>query len=123
MVLKLKAKSVHSHNLELGLMDKATLTFCIKKYSVAEHPLKTGFTANESLMTYEPCHEEFCFFAYAKKELLISCAVTTQLISAFVFATWLNSKPLAIFCGYTAQFVSNLVRNPEDRFSQDVTHI
>ena len=28
-----------------------------------------------------------------------------------------NFKPLAIFCGCTARFVSGLVGNPEDRFS------
>ena len=28
-------------------------------------------------------------------------------------------KPLNIFCGHTAQFVSGLVRNPEDKFSLD----
>ena len=30
-----------------------------------------------------------------------------------------NLKPLAIFCGSTAQFVSDLVGNPEDRVSYD----
>ena len=29
---------------------------------------------------------------------------------------------LAIFCGSTAQFVSDLVGNPEDRFSRDAAH-
>ena len=36
---------------------------------------------------YEPRHEKTCFFAYAKTKEQISCAVTAQLISAFVFAT------------------------------------
>ena len=31
-------------------------------------------------------------------------------------------KPLAIFCGCAAWFVSNLAGNPEDRFSHDVAH-
>ena len=35
----------------------------------------------------------------------------------------LNFKPLAIFYGCTAQFVSELVRNPKDRFSNDEAHI
>ena len=34
-----------------------------------------------------------------------------------------TSKPLAIFCGCTAWFVSDLDRNPEDRFSRDAAHI
>ena len=32
-------------------------------------------------------------------------------------------KPLAIFCGCTARFVSDLVGNPEDRFSHDAAHM
>ena len=35
----------------------------------------------------------------------------------------LNFKPLAISCGCTAQFVLDLVKNPEDRFSHDVAHM
>ena len=31
-----------------------------------------------------------------------------------------NFKPLDIFCGCTVRFVSDLVGNPEDRFSGDV---
>ena len=59
-------------------------------------------------------------------------AVTAQLISVFVFATWIvqslyclypNFKPLAIFCGCTARFVSDLVGNPEDQFSHNEAHM
>ena len=53
-----------------------------------------------------------------------------KIISAFVFATlivqfliFLNFKPLSIFCGYTAIFVSGLVGNPEDRFLRDAARI
>ena len=66
-------------------------------------------------------------FVNAKTKAQISCAVTAQLISAFVFATRIvqyssssniqNFKFLAIFCDCTGRFVSNLVGNPEDRFS------
>ena len=53
-----------------------------------------------------------------------------QLISAFVFATqivqslyFLNPKfQASIFCGCTARFVSDLVGNPEDRFSHNEAH-
>ena len=34
-----------------------------------------------------------------------------------------NFKPLAIFCDCTAGFVSDLVGNPEDRFSQKEAQI
>ena len=53
-------------------------------------------------------------------------AVTTLLISCFVFAIWyiqqflyfLNPKfgALTVFCGWTGLYVSHLVENPEDRF-------
>ena len=50
-------------------------------------------------------------FAYAKNN------GTDKLISAFVFTYSPNFKPLAFFCGCTARTVSDLVENPEDRFS------
>ena len=34
-----------------------------------------------------------------------------------------NFKPLVILCGCTARFVSDLVGNPEDRFSHNEAHI
>ena len=61
-------------------------------------------------------------FAYAKTKTQISFAVTAKLISAFVFATQ-NFKPLAIFCGCTVRFVSDLVGNSEDRFSHNEAHL
>ena len=38
---------------------------------------------------YEPRYEKTFFFAYAKTKTQISCAVTAQLITAFVFAIWI----------------------------------
>ena len=38
------------------------------------------------------------------------------------FSIW-NFKPLAIFCRCAAQFVSDLVREPDNRFSCDATHL
>ena len=53
-----------------------------------------------------------------------SCAVTAQLISAFVFATRMvqffvfqNPKFQAILCRCRSRFVSDLVGNPENWFS------
>ena len=34
-----------------------------------------------------------------------------------------NFKPLDIFCGCTARFVSDLFGNPDDSFSHDVAHL
>ena len=34
-----------------------------------------------------------------------------------------NFKPLAVLCGCTAWFVSDLVGNPEDRFSHNEAHL
>ena len=34
-----------------------------------------------------------------------------------------NFKPLAIFCGCTARFMSDLVGNPEDWFSHNEAHM
>ena len=41
----------------------------------------------------------------------------------FLFFLNLNFKPLAIFCGCTAQFELDLVGNPKYRFSRDTPHI
>ena len=73
-------------------------------------------------------------FTDGKIKVQISCTVTTQLISTFVIPTLIEqslyfSNPklqafsLAIFSGRTARFMSDLVGNPEDRFSHDVTQI
>ena len=40
-----------------------------------------------SLGPYEPRHEKTCFCIYAKNNGQISCAITAQTISAFVFGT------------------------------------
>ena len=42
---------------------------------------------------FEPRHEKTSFLAYAKTKAQISCAVTTKLISAFVFATQIVQYP------------------------------
>ena len=80
---------------------------------------------------FEPRHEKLDFALYAKTKAQISCAVTAQLISAFVLATQIvrclyflsrNFNPLISSSGCAAQFVSDLIRNPEDRFSQVMAH-
>ena len=72
------------------------------------------------------CENRIC--ANAKTKAQISCAVTAQLISAFVFATQIvhyiqSFKLLAIFCDCIAWFVSDLVGNPNCWFSHAQAHI
>ena len=71
-------------------------------------------------------------FAYAKTKTHISCAVTAQQISVFVFATqivqallYLNPtfKLLACFCDCTSRFVSYLVGIPDCWFSHAQAHV
>ena len=66
------------------------------------------------------------FFLHVRKQVI------WQLISALFSLHRLynpstsyagNFKPLAIFCGCTARFVSDLVGNPQDRFSHNEAHI
>ena len=69
----------------------------------------------------------FCICENKDVDLLI-CAVTAQLISAFVFATWIvqslfSFKPLNIFYSCTAWFVSDRVGNPKDQFSHNEAKI
>ena len=53
------------------------------------------------------------FFAYGKTKAQISCVV--DIVQSFYF---LNPKCHAYTCSCTAWFVSDLVINPEDRFSR-----
>ena len=77
---------------------------------------------------YELRHEKTCFLHMRKQRR----RSTAKLISAFVFAIrivqslyYLNKKikPLSIFFGCTARFVSDLVGNPEYRFSHNEAHM
>ena len=74
----------------------------------------------------------FCICENKGADQSCSCVVTAQLIRAFIFAIqieqslcFLNLKFKAydILCGCTAQFVSDLVRYPKDRFSCDTAHM
>ena len=70
--------------------------------------------------------------AYAKTKAQISCAVTAQLISTFVYATWIvqslfflnpKFKLLVIFFSCTGRFALDLVGNPKDRIATHLFHI
>ena len=99
--------------------------FYIKIQIMISVPFSIGFECTHSVRKPDE------IFAYAKTKTQISCAVTAQLISAFVFATPIVSFLLylypkfqdSIFCGCTGWFVSDLVRNLKDRFSRVASHI
>ena len=55
-------------------------------------------------------------FAYAKTKAAVKRLCFGHIDSTIYF---LNFKPLDIFCGCTARFVSDLVGNPDDRFRRD----
>ena len=70
------------------------------------------------------------FRIYAKTKMQISCAVTTRLISAFVFAKlivqsiyFLNVKPFSNLFGCTYWFVLDQVRNPKYKCSRGTAYI
>ena len=48
---------------------------------------------------------------------------TNSTIPLLLMTSEISSLDLAIFCGGTDRFVSDLVGNPEDRFSQNEAHI
>ena len=54
--------------------------------SIKQSPSCLGLNSLKMKLN-ESCHENACFFAYAKTKGQISCMVTAQLISAFVFTT------------------------------------
>ena len=66
-------------------------------------------------------------FGYAKVKSQISCAVTAQLISAFILTSMdstnpLHFNPINVFSSCTGRFVSNLVGKYDDRFSHDTAY-
>ena len=63
-----------------------------------------------------------CFCMYAKTKVQINCAVTDQRLATKIVQSlyFLNPKfqtASQLLC--TAQFVSDVVGNPDDRFSRD----
>ena len=91
------------------------LTCILSDFIIKLPPLLKCFT-----FSHESRLEKIKVFAYAKTKAQISCAVTALLIS-YMDSTILllpKSEILAIFCSCTGRFVSDLVRNPEDRFSR-----
>ena len=61
---------------------------------------------------------EFCMC-----ENKVAFVFATQIVQSLYFFKNHDFKPLAIFSNYAAPSVSDLVRNPEDRFSDIVTHM
>ena len=67
-------------------------------------------------------------FLHKKTKAQVSYVVTAQLISGFVFLyidslSPLLPKSVAIFCGCTARFVSDLVGSPIDNPTHDAAKL
>ena len=63
-----------------------------------------------------------------RKSAFCNCAADQRLCFRYTVVQFLlyinqNVKPLAIFCGCTARFLSGLGGNPEDRFSHNEAQI
>ena len=116
-------KSVQKHTMHKSCKESSLVFYYLEETAIFLDQVRT------CPISSEPRHEKTCFFAFAKTKAQISCAVTTQLISAFVFATWIVLQPLYLLnqkfqascC--TTRFVSDLVGNPKDRFSRNAAHI
>ena len=79
------------------------------------------------LVLSEPRREKICFCIFKNKGANRAEAVTAQLISTFYCFTDGTRLSKSITSShflwlYTALFVSDLVGNPEDRFSHDAAH-
>ena len=112
------------HRLEWNLSYLNLLPLCWFIFALGATPSTAMKKTFRGLMSRDVRKPDFCI--YAKTKTQISCAVTAQLISAFVFATGIvqplyflleNFKSLASFSNCTAWFVWDLVWYPEDRFS------
>ena len=102
------------------------------KLGFGSGPTQTWSYSNRIWLVNEPRHEKTGFLHMRKQRCRSYADQLHGNLCAFVFATWIvkastskvrNFKPLAIFCGYTARFVSDLVGNPEDRFSHNEAQI
>ena len=56
-------------------------------------------------------------------KLICAFVFAAQMVQSLLFLKIRNFKPLAILCGCTDWFVSDLVGNPEDRFSHVAAQI
>ena len=66
----------------------------------------------------------YCMSHIMRKHGCLNMLKQRRLCFRYIYsAVPLLPKPLAIFCGYTVQFVMDLVGNPKDRFSHDSAHI
>ena len=84
--------------------------------------------------TFEPHRDKNRPFAYAQNkdadqlrgdreaDQRLCLCYTDSIIPLQMYFLNPNFKPLGIFCDCTAPFVSDLVGNPEDRFSQNEAH-
>ena len=71
-----------------------------------------------------PCENQI--FAYAKSKTPISCAITAQPISIFVFTSWIVQSLFFLYKKFLVFFsnaVSDLIGSPKGPFSRDAAHV
>ena len=104
-------------------------SMCIKHGSLCVHYFELTLAHFEYISNMSLVMRKLAFCICENKEA-DQLRGNHELISAFVFPTrtvqflcYLNLRFLAIFCSCTARFVSDQVRNPEDRFSHNEAHL
>ena len=106
---------------------------CAHPYQLAlatsAHPLPGTITTCISAENYDKSLVmKNRLFAYAKTKTQISCAITAQLISVFVFATWLVQSLFYLNPNFQASshllwLYRPVCVRPEDRFSHNEAHV
>ena len=86
----------------IGLKEKAKVIDLTRKVGTVETLTEARINCAKEekvrLCLYMSCiMRENRLFAYAKTKTQISCAVTAQLISAFVFATWISKSEFSSY--------------------------
>ena len=83
-------------------------------------------------LLYEPNREKTCFCHMRKQRCRSACAsaqsdqrLCYSLLRQYNTSSFFirNFKPVVSFCGCAGRFVSDLVTNPEDRFSRGEAHM
>ena len=82
-------------------------------YGITKGKIKSGTLSKRNDQSLDCCLHILVLIDIGHCTYLVQMGITS----------FISSKPLALFCGCTVLFVSDLVENHKDRFSHDGTHI